>query len=83
MVYLTINEKKYELVEILAEKADYYLDKGAGTIEKNDYKKTAFTICADGIKRFPNYKRIDLLKNIQKNITQNTYDFTYPLKCFN
>jgi len=31
----------------------------------------------DGIKRFPEYKRIDLLKNLQKNITQKSLSVSH------
>ncbi|MDO9153295.1 MAG: alpha-2-macroglobulin family protein, partial [Paludibacter sp.] len=58
------------VVEIISEKADYYLQKSKESAENKAFKKTAYDICQDGIKRFPNYKRIDLLKNIQAIITQ-------------
>ncbi|MFT3754303.1 MAG: alpha-2-macroglobulin family protein [Paludibacter sp.] len=71
-------EKQFDgneaVVEVLAEKANYYLGK-----QDNDkaYKRIAYEICADGIKRFPNYKRIELLKNIQRTIGQKTISISY------
>jgi hypothetical protein len=74
--YYSNNES---VIEVLAEKASYYYDKterfnyfeyrrGAPK-ENSTFKRKAYDICADGIKRFPNYKRIGLLENIQKKIT--------------
>jgi hypothetical protein len=61
------------VVEVLAEEANYYRNhKG---IKSNN--KIAYDICADGIKRFPNYKRIDILKNIQLQITQKSISVNY------
>jgi len=65
------------VVEVLAEKANYYLGKVAETEETMIYKKMAFDICTDGIKRFPNYKRIELLKNIQQTIIQKNISIFY------
>ncbi|MCE5331547.1 MAG: hypothetical protein LLF95_05335 [Bacteroidales bacterium] len=73
---LNVLEEEYfknELViEILAEKANYYLQKSNESDENKPLKKTAYDICADGIMRFPTYKRIDLLKNIQNSITRKS-----------
>jgi len=65
------------VVEVMAEKANYYLAKVAETEETRSYKKTAFDICSDGIKRFPNYKRIELLKNTQQAIIQKNISINY------
>ncbi|NLO70978.1 MAG: hypothetical protein GX102_08620, partial [Porphyromonadaceae bacterium] len=56
------------VVEVLSEKASYYLNKDDGTPQKTGekYRKTAYEIAQSGIKQFPNYPRIGLLKNIQK-----------------
>ncbi|HRZ96972.1 MAG TPA: MG2 domain-containing protein, partial [Paludibacter sp.] len=74
-------EQKYKandfVVEILAEKAEYYMNKSDETAEVNEFKRTVYDICGDGIKRFPNYKRIDLLKNIQKRITQKSLNVSH------
>jgi len=76
------------IVEILAEKASYYYDKAynsnylenentdINTINHN-YKRIAFDMCSDGIKSYPSYKRIGLLKNIQKEITRKNINITY------
>jgi hypothetical protein len=55
------------VVEVLTSKANYYFEK---QYDNKLYKRIAYDICEDGIKRFPKYKRIDLLKNIQRNIHQ-------------
>lgn len=76
------------VVEVLAYKANYYLTKSNDyrsinyeqgmTPEDmqsrlNINKRTAFEICEAGIKRFPNYKRIQLLQNIVKSITLKSF----------
>lgn len=67
-------EKKYNdneaAVEILAEKANYFIQKDAENPERKDekYRKAAFEITQNGIKKYPNYKRIGLLKNIQNDL---------------
>jgi len=55
------------VVEVLANKANFYFEK---QYDNKLYKKIAYDICEDGIKHFPKYKRIELLKNIQRNIRQ-------------
>lgn len=71
-------EKQFDgneaVVEVLAEKANYYLGKQDS---EKAYKRMAYGICTDGIKRFPNYKRIELLKNIQRTIGQKTINISY------
>ncbi len=69
-------EKKHDdneaVVEILAEKANYYVQKfdELPDPEKDaeKYRKTAYEITQNGIKKYPNYKRIGLLKNIQNTL---------------
>jgi 5-hydroxyisourate hydrolase-like protein (transthyretin family) len=61
------------VVEVLAEKATYYRIK---TILKNN-NKIAYDICKEGIKRFKKYKRINLLKNIQAQITNKNININY------
>jgi len=63
------------VVEVLAEKASYY--QNHPLIANN--MKTAYEICEQGIKRFKKYKRINLLKNIQSQITQKQLDIFYPI----
>lgn len=68
-------EKQYAeneaVVEVLAEKAQYFLTKADENNEKNNtYRAQAYTITQDGINRFPKYKRVGLLKNIQNGILQ-------------
>ena len=72
-------EKKYSdndaVVEILAEKANYYLEYNTDSDEqkKNEKcRKTAFEITQIGINKYPNYKRIGLLKNIQSSILEKS-----------
>ena len=64
------------VVELLAEKANFYLQ-NYNSAENKTFKRQAFEICADGINRFSNYKRIALLKNIQKEIATKTIHITY------
>ncbi len=66
--------KKYPnnefVVEVLAKKAEYYIQKSTYTTENKSYKKWVYEICRDGMKRFPKYKRINLLNDILSKITQ-------------
>lgn len=41
------------------------------------YRRKAYDICENGIKRFPNYKNIAALKNIQANITRKNISISY------
>lgn len=59
------------IVEILNNKAKYYLQHSE--IDKN--KKKAYEICTNGIKQFPEYPRIGLLKNIIADIEEKTIKF--------
>jgi uncharacterized protein YfaS (alpha-2-macroglobulin family) len=61
------------IVEIWAEKANYYLNLSQTTEKKeeqNSWRKMAFSVVTDGIKQFKNYKRIHLLTNIQNEILE-------------
>ncbi|HET7732677.1 MAG TPA: MG2 domain-containing protein, partial [Paludibacter sp.] len=62
------------VVEVLAEKANYYLEK---QLDNKTFKRNAYDICEAGIKQFPKYKRIELLKNIQQNIRLKTINIQY------
>ena len=67
------------VVEVLAEKIDYFLIH----TKLRDNKKTAYEICASAIQKFPDYRKINLLKNIQKTLLQksiqiNHKDFVSP-----
>ena len=79
-------EKEYAenecVVEVLAEKASFYYDKAQGITNEQSsgnklFKRKAFDICAEGIKRFPTYKRIGLLYNIQKKISAKDISINY------
>ncbi|MFV0469075.1 MAG: hypothetical protein ACK5MK_09140, partial [Dysgonomonas sp.] len=72
-------EKQYgeneAVVEVLAEKATYYLQKNDDHPDDEDTdknRKTAYEITLSGIKQYPNYKRIGLLKNIRNTILQKS-----------
>ncbi|NDP21004.1 MAG: hypothetical protein GZ091_07990 [Paludibacter sp.] len=65
------------VVEIVAERANYYLQKSTENEENRSFRKKAFDICENGIKLFPKYSRIDLLKNIQKTITQKSLNVSH------
>ena len=73
-------EKQYAtneaVVEVLTEEANYYLAHSNDN-ENKSFKKIAYDICSDGLKRFPNYKRIGLLNNIQKTITHKTIGISF------
>ena len=73
-------EKQYAdnevVVEVLAEKANYY-SSNSDDDENKSFKKLAYDICSDGLKRFPNYKRIGLLSNIQKSIAHKTIGMSF------
>lgn len=65
------------VVEVLAEKATYFLDKSYDNVENISseskkqlavYKHIAYNTCNYGIEHFPTYKRIGLLINIRKEI---------------
>jgi len=73
------------VTEVIAEKATYYIEKAkenefnesANTSNRKDLKRIAYNICADGIKRFPAYKRINILHNIQALIKQKNVIIDY------
>ncbi len=76
------------VVEVLTEKAGFYYEKANTELsnnnrllgvnkDRNKFKRIAFDICTDGIKRFPTYKRIGLLQNIQKEITTKAITINY------
>jgi uncharacterized protein YfaS (alpha-2-macroglobulin family) len=75
---LQILEEKYAMqpsvVEVISEKAQYFRNKTAA--DKTALKK-AYDLCADGIKRFSDYRRIDLLKNIQAEISHKQLFINY------
>lgn len=63
------------VIEAVAEKAQTVL-----SLAHNDSKYTkrqAFDICAEGIAKYPSYKRIDVLKNIQSQIIQKQLNINY------
>lgn len=55
-----------EAVEILIEKAGYYLYES----DKENKKRIAYNICENGIQKHPTYPRIFMLQNIKNNILQ-------------
>ena len=78
-------------VEILFKKAIYYnqnanqeiipLPRGKMIAEEpseNTGQKMAYEICQDGIKRYPNYERINLLKNLSNQITSRYANIQAP-----
>ena len=74
-------EKQYDnneaVVEIMAVQAAYYQNKGNDQTDKTDFKRKAYDIATEGIRRYPNYKRIGILKNIQNNITLKEINITF------
>jgi len=74
------------LVEVLAEKATYFLDKSNIDNENISleskkqlavYKHIAYNTCSYGIEHFPTYKRIGLLINIKKEINKKELNINY------
>jgi len=69
-------EKQYrdnELsVEIMAKRAQFYFDDERDDNDESEIMtaKEVYDICENGINRFPGYKRIGLLKNIQAQLLQ-------------
>ena len=63
------------VIEVYGEIANYYLEHSYQS-EKNGYKKMAFDLCTEGIKRFPTYRRIDMLENMKHTITQKSLSIT-------
>jgi hypothetical protein len=80
------------VVEVLALRANFYMIKSYDRSHQVDYdlslndslnqqskfKRVAYNICEEGIKRFPKYKRIDLLKNLETVILKRSIDATVP-----
>jgi len=66
------------VVEVMAAMARYYLDKVYESEENNNFTKKAYDICSEGIRRFPDYQRIAVLKNIQRQITQKSVSLSHP-----
>jgi hypothetical protein len=79
------HEEEEFSVEIMFQKANhfiYYLRFGYES-ENTDALRQAYLICTEGIKKFPNYERIGLLKNLLNDITQsrisvNAANTVYP-----
>ena len=77
-------------VEILYKKARYYFNLNTNDFtpltrgnmdsrESNfDSKRRAYEICQDGIERYPNYERINLLKNLLNQIISSYVDIQAP-----
>ncbi|MDP4240069.1 MAG: MG2 domain-containing protein, partial [Bacteroidota bacterium] len=57
------------VIEVYGEIANYYMEQANLSAGKS-YKKTAYDICAEGLKRFPGYNRIEMLENMQHTIIQ-------------
>lgn len=83
-------EKKFKtfpaVIEVMADLAKYYYEFESNEDEENkDFNnkalRTAFDICADGINRFPEYKRINLLKNIQTEISRKKLSYSHKGVC--
>ena len=74
-------EKQYAgneaVVEIIAAQSMYYQNKPEIPAEINDNKRKAYDIAAAGIRNYPNYKRIGMLRNIQENILQKNIQTTF------
>ncbi len=69
------NSSSEIVVEALAEKAQTLLQNSY--LDSKYSKRQAFDICAEGIAKYPSYKRIDVLKNIQSQIQQKQLIVNY------
>ncbi len=69
------NSSSEIVVEALAEKAQTLLQNSY--LDSKYSKRQAFDICAGGIAKYPSYKRIDVLKNIQSQIQQKQLIVNY------
>lgn len=68
------------VVEVLAEIAHGYLNnfyKDKKNTENKKLRMLAHEICSKGISRFPNYKRITILKNLKKEIEAKNINIAY------
>jgi len=59
------------VVEVYGEIANYYIQHSYLDVNKV-YKRMAFDLCNEGIKRFPTYRRIEILENIKNTITEKS-----------
>ncbi|MFZ4726281.1 MAG: MG2 domain-containing protein, partial [Paludibacter sp.] len=64
------------VVEVYAAIANYYLEK-SNLNENISFKRIAYSICNEGIKRFPDYKRTSMLENLKQDITQQNISINY------
>ncbi|MDD4992995.1 MAG: alpha-2-macroglobulin family protein [Paludibacter sp.] len=81
------------VIEVLALKANFYMIKtydyrfrkvaddfllNDSLKQQSKFKRIAYNICEEGIRRFPKYKRIDLLHNLKAIILHRSIDATVP-----
>ena len=59
------------VIEVYGKIANYYIEHANLNVNKS-YKKAAYDLCTEGIKRFPTYNRISVLENMQHAITQKS-----------
>ena len=78
-------EKRESVIDVIAKLADYYREhdeydsqRPAETYHFRDYQKRAFDFCEEGIRRFPNSKRINKLKTIELQIKERKIDASNP-----
>ena len=75
---LSMLEKQFQnnplSVEIMIEKANFYMEtaRNLQDAEANELLEKVFSICEEGMKKFPKYSRINVLANIKTQITQST-----------
>lgn len=66
------------VVLVLVDEVNFLLQKEQNGNVKDNFKEQAYAICSDGIKRFPDYAQINVLKNIQQTIIQKTLSINLP-----
>ncbi len=68
------NSDNESVVEVMAAKAHYLLDKENESDKTDNSKKLAFDIASEGIKKYPKYKRIGILENIRRQLLQKSVE---------
>lgn len=63
-----------EVIEIMHAKAEWFMEQE----NTSGNKRIAYRICEDGVSKFPDYHRINLLKNIQTQIQEKKVIINHP-----
>jgi hypothetical protein len=68
------------VIEVMSRLANFYLQKSRTGIQDDAdyYRRKAYNIASDGINRFPDYKRINLLKRVVQQIALKNININFP-----